>query len=151
MSEKIPQLLIAIREYLNLQISLISYLKENYANTFPKTDDCSKVADFSNLPSTIIFAEEEWDLQPHGNGILFKNITSNQKIDVHTGIEDESIFDAWRLYTFLKSIRYPLHISEKIIKKNFTSDELNYELMKLETSKLITKVECPPNHFRLKL
>ncbi len=149
MSETPPQLLIAIRNYLTRQNALISFLKENYRNTNPKTDDWLQGADTTHLPSSIIVDDGEWVLRPHGDGILFKNITSNKKIDVHTGIEDGSIFDAWRLYTYLKSIQYRLQISENIIKKNFTSEELNLELIKLEKLKLITKVESPSDHFRL--
>jgi len=69
--------------------------------------DASADKSLFNLPKrgTVSFEGETWSYHKHGVGVCFKNPINDAEIDVHEHLESPSAFDAWRIETYVSSIK----------------------------------------------
>ena len=63
-----------------------------------------------HVPCFIKVGRQTWATKVHGIGILFKNTSTGEIIDMHVGVlENPDVFDAWRLFQYSESIKGKNH------------------------------------------
>jgi hypothetical protein len=99
---------------------------------------------------TLKALKEEWKFQKHGAGILFEEINSGTKVNVHReAINHKRAFDSWRLYDYFESIKCFEIIwqSDSYIAND--DDDLDKLLGELDQAKIIKTVSQRKNLYEL--
>jgi len=89
-----------LRKYVEKQSALVNILVSGLDGNI---DDLNFKA---LLPRAIEALGAEWQLTPHGVGVLFRNVRTGEVIDAHVGfLESPDIFDAWRIEGYVRSLK----------------------------------------------
>ncbi|MVF14714.1 hypothetical protein FT643_21485 [Ketobacter sp. MCCC 1A13808] len=95
----IPNLNKLIHQLICYQVALISA----FAALHPGLKDWQFLLDFPKT-GEIEIGGQIWMFNKHGVGLLFRNVSTGEIIDVHKYVDNTEIFDSWRLEQFLDSI-----------------------------------------------
>lgn len=87
-----------LRDYVSLQASVLEALESAHGPL--DTNAHSQVP----RSGTVTTSTGEWTFQRHGGGVSFKRSADGCTIDVHTRPLEPTMFDAWRLRTYLGSL-----------------------------------------------
>lgn len=95
----IPNLNKLIQQLICYQVALISA----FIRLHPGLKDWQFLLDFPKS-GEIEIDSHVWIFNKHGSGLLFRNVSTGEVVDVHKHINNMEIFDAWRLEQFLDSV-----------------------------------------------
>jgi hypothetical protein len=131
----VVQLPVLIRKLVVLQGKLL----EAFKSAYPKAQDWQWLFHF---PSTgeVSVDQEQWKFRKHGAGIAFTS-RSGVVVDLHDGLPDTSLVDAWRLLLYLESIKFMKDSDQ-------AQQDLEKQLAELARSGLLRKVQGS-KHYRL--
>lgn len=90
--------LVILRDFLSLQESLLRALEATQEPLVPSMNSLIPRA------GAIVTTTGEWTFQRHGSGVSFKRRADGCTIDVHTRVQEPTVFDAWRLRTYFGSL-----------------------------------------------
>lgn len=113
------EIIFTIRALLILQSRLMTAFREAHPDVqdWPMLLDCPR-------SGVIVSDGERWAFQKHGSGLTFRN-ESDVVVDMHRGLPDADIFDAWRLLQYLESVRAQAHVPPTESALTVTLDELS--------------------------
>lgn len=95
----IPNLNKLIQQLICYQVALMSA----FIALYPGLKDWQFLLDFPKSGEVEIDGHV-WVFNKHGAGLLFRNVSTGEVVDVHKYIDNTEIFDSWRLEQFLDSV-----------------------------------------------
>lgn len=95
----IPNLNKLIQQFLCYQVALISA----FITLYPDLKYRQFLLDFPKSGEVEIDGHV-WVFNKHGSGLLFRNVSTGEVVDIHKYIDNTEIFDSWRLEQFLNSV-----------------------------------------------
>jgi hypothetical protein len=136
-----------LRQFVEQQSQLIKAL----LTSFPNFSDLDCLTDFPQSIGILEVMDTQWEFRKHGIGFTFSDTKGKTVIDMHKWLSNPDFFDAWRISSYLASIRWKGEKNSPASERHQIYSEKGAKewLKEMEREGVIERVASDKTHYKL--